>query len=195
MISESAFRLVLAVFVVIDLSVPAYFRRRAGASSCWAAQLKRGGLFVPERLLTFVLYCGLLAYIISPRWMAWSQTHLPGGIRVLGVLLAGLALAWMVWAFRHLRSNLFGPRAGLHTLVTTGPYRWIRHPLYSGWAALLAGYSLLTANWFVALVWLAALTAVVRRTPSEEAHLLQQFGEAYRDYAARTGRFLPRLRR
>jgi len=194
MISEPALRVALAVLIVIDLSVPAYFRRRAGVSGSPVARLREGGLFLPERLLTIVIYCGLLAYIISPRWMAWSQIPLPSGVRLLGVALAGLALAWMLWAFHHLGSNLFGSRAGEHSLVTTGPYRWVRHPMYSGWTALMAGYSVLTCSWFVAVVALAVVATVARRTPREEGHLVQQFGEAYRGYAARTGRFLPRLR-
>lgn len=188
-------RLALSALIVIDLSVPVYFRRRAAVSLSPLARLKEGGLFLPERLLTIAIYCCLLAYVISPRWMTWSQIRLPRGVSPLGAPLAGLALAWMVWAFRHLGSNLFGPRAGDHTLVTTGPYRWIRHPLYSGWAVLMAGYSVLTSNCFVALLALVAVAAVIQRTPREEWQLVERFGEAYREYAARTGRFLPRLRR
>ena len=194
MISEPVLRLALAVLIVIDLSIPAYFRRQAGVSGSPFARLREGGLFLAERLLTIVIYCGLLAYIISPRWMAWSQIPLPSGVRLLGIALAGLALAWMVWGFRHLGSNLFGSRVGEHSLVTTGPYGWVRHPMYSGWTALMAGYSLLTSNWFVAVVALAAVATVIRRTSREEGQLMQQFGDAYRAYAARTGRFLPRLR-
>ncbi len=194
MISESALRLALAVLIVMDLSVPAYFRRRAGVSGSPFARLREGSLFMPERLLTIVIYCGLLAYIISPRWMAWSQIPLPSGVRLLGIALAGLALAWMVWCFRHLGSNLFGSRAGEQSLVTTGPYRRVRHPMYSGWTALMVGYSVVASNWFVAVVALAVVATVVRRTSREEGQLMQQFGEAYRAYTARTGRFLPRLR-
>jgi protein-S-isoprenylcysteine O-methyltransferase Ste14 len=80
-------------------------------------------------------------------------------------------------------------------MVTTGPYGWVRHPLYGAWVVLLSGYSLLTSSWAVAIAGLAAIATVVRRIPTEEEGLQARFGDAYRDYAARTGRFLPRLRR
>jgi protein-S-isoprenylcysteine O-methyltransferase Ste14 len=143
----------------------------------------------PERLLTFLIQAALVVYLIDPSWMAWSQIDLPSGLRSFGAPLAGLALAGMVWAFLHLGHNL----GAAHTLVTTGPYRWVRHPMYSAWAGLILGYSLLTANWFVALAGLGAMSAVVRRAPAEESALRARFGDAYQEYAARTGRFFPRV--
>jgi protein-S-isoprenylcysteine O-methyltransferase Ste14 len=80
-----------------------------------------------------------------------------------------------------------------HTLVTHGPYRWIRHPLYSFGFLLFVGFTLLTANWFIGLTGVCALTLLALRTPIEEAKLIEQFGDAYREYMKRTGRFLPRL--
>ena len=81
-----------------------------------------------------------------------------------------------------------------HTLVTHGPYRWVRHPFYD--VVLLWGLSvsLLTANWLMALLGLSAFAMMVVRTRIEEEKLIDRFGDEYRTYMARTGRFLPHVR-
>ena len=81
-----------------------------------------------------------------------------------------------------------------HRLVTSGPYRWTRNPLYSAGAALVIGLGLISASAFLLVGALVALALVRVRLPSEEAELEKRFGPAYRDYVRRTGRFLPRPR-
>ena len=81
-----------------------------------------------------------------------------------------------------------------HVLVTSGPYRWIRNPLYTAGAALFTGLGLVSASAFLLVGAFVALALVAIRLPSEEAELERRFGQAYRDYVRRTGRFLPRLR-
>jgi protein-S-isoprenylcysteine O-methyltransferase Ste14 len=82
-----------------------------------------------------------------------------------------------------------------NVVVTAGPYRWIRHPLYAFWLPLMAGWGVATANWFIVASGTALLAVlVVIRVPREEAMMLQGFGESYRRYMTHTGRFIPRLR-
>jgi protein-S-isoprenylcysteine O-methyltransferase Ste14 len=102
----------------------------------------------------------------------------------------------LYWTFHSLGKNLTDTvvTRGHHTLVTYGPYRWVRHPFYD--VIFLWGFSLflLTANWLFLLVGGAFALLIVVRTRVEEAKLIERFGAAYRDYAARTGRFVPRFR-
>ncbi|MGD2151615.1 MAG: isoprenylcysteine carboxylmethyltransferase family protein [Gemmatimonadales bacterium] len=194
MSSETILRIILAALVVIDLSLPRYFKRRYAARGRPISDgLAR--TLMPERLFTIALYAGLFAFIIDPHWMAWSHLQLRGGLRALGVPLSAAGLAGLTWAFRHLGHNLTaGLGAGAdRTLVTTGPYRWVRHPMYSAWVVLQLGYCLITANWCIAFLFLAALAAVIRRTPAEEAGLAARFGDDYLDYTRVTGRFFPYL--
>jgi protein-S-isoprenylcysteine O-methyltransferase Ste14 len=79
------------------------------------------------------------------------------------------------------------------TLVTTGPYRWIRHPFYVTVVLLVVAVTLLAANWFVGLCGLVIFVSQVIRLPIEEQRLIEKFGDEYRAYLARTGRFLPKL--
>jgi protein-S-isoprenylcysteine O-methyltransferase Ste14 len=81
-----------------------------------------------------------------------------------------------------------------HTLVTEGPYRWVRHPMYTTMFVFGGGLLLLTANWIIGGPMLVAAVAVVLlRVDREEAVMIEQFGDEYREYMEHTGRFLPRL--
>ena len=77
------------------------------------------------------------------------------------------------------------------TLVTHGPYRWVRHPFYVTAALLMASVTLLTANWLIGISSVAVLALLAIRTPKEEQMLIKRFGQQYRDYMAKTGRFVP----
>jgi protein-S-isoprenylcysteine O-methyltransferase Ste14 len=80
-----------------------------------------------------------------------------------------------------------------HTLVTIGPYQWVRHPFYVCAALLVVTVSLVTANALFLIAGGLVLTLLGLRTPIEERFLLNRFGDDYRQYMNRTGRFLPRL--
>ena len=85
------------------------------------------------------------------------------------------------------------PGAGSE-LVTTGPYRWVRHPMYAAiWLWSLA-QGLMLANWLAGWAAVATLAPLYWiRTPREERMMIAQFGDAYRDYMTRTGRLVPRF--
>ena len=139
----------------------------------------------------------MAAYLINPAWMAWSSVALPTWLRWIGAFLGLFAVPPLLfWTFRSLGKNLTDTVVTRreHTLVTHGPYRWVRHPFYD--VVLLWGLSvsLLTANWLMALLGLSAFAMMVVRTRTEEEKLIDRFGDEYRTYMARTGRFLPHVR-
>jgi protein-S-isoprenylcysteine O-methyltransferase Ste14 len=82
-----------------------------------------------------------------------------------------------------------------HTLITTGPYRWVRHPLYSGLLNEAIGVSLFVANWFVASTAAATWALLAYRTRIEEDKLVEEFGEEYKEYQRCVGMFVPRMGR
>ena len=77
--------------------------------------------------------------------------------------------------------------------MTSGPYRWVRHPFYGCVALCVLANSVVAANWFLFLTGGLAVGLMIARTRKEEEKLLARFGDAYRAYMERTGRFLPRL--
>jgi protein-S-isoprenylcysteine O-methyltransferase Ste14 len=111
------------------------------------------------------------------------------------VLLALLIIAAASWAQSSLGSNVTKTVVTKeeHTLVTAGPYRWIRHPLYTIGVLFFVALSLISANWYFGAVMLLGAVPLFARTRQEEAMLIARFGDQYREYMKRTGRFLPRL--
>ena len=79
-----------------------------------------------------------------------------------------------------------------HRLITSGPYRWIRHPSYLGILLLMLGIGLaLTDAWSIAIATLPVLAAVSYRIALEERALVDHFGEEYARYCTRTRRLIP----
>ena len=77
-------------------------------------------------------------------------------------------------------------------VVSTGPYRWVRHPSYTGLLLIVAGFGLAAGNWLSLLACVVLpLPALVRRIYVEEAELNRVLGDAYRSYGANTARLLP----
>lgn len=146
------------------------------------------------RIFGFSVWVGILLYMIDPRWMAWSSLPLPHWLRWAGAGLCLITIPLIYWMFSHLGGNVTDTvvTRKAHRLVTSGPYRWIRHPMYLFSIFMFVGFSLLTANWFIALAGMLAVIMLIIRTPTEEAMLLEKFGEGYRRYMERTGRFWPR---
>ena len=103
----------------------------------------------------------------------------------------------LIWVFRGLGTNLTDTvvTRAEHTLVTTGPYRWVRHPFYVATALAVIANSLVAANWFLALTGGLTVALIVVRTRTEQEKLIERFGDEYRIYRDRTGRFFPRVRR
>jgi protein-S-isoprenylcysteine O-methyltransferase Ste14 len=103
----------------------------------------------------------------------------------------------MIWTFRTLGSNLTDTivTRQRHTLVTLGPYRYMRHPFYLCGGILALANGLASANAFVLLTGGLAFVLLARRTAKEEELLIARFGDSYRRYREQTGRFIPRFQR
>ena len=197
MTDEDALRAALAVVLLLLLPIGMRYRIRSQATG-EKLDRRQEGLFILATLrpTAALLWFGLIAWLIEPRWMAWGAISLPFWARWSGIGLFVLGSALVIWTFRSLGANLTDTVVTRqdHTLVVHGPYRWIRHPLYDAVALMTVAILLVTANWFLFASGVAALCLLVRRTRTEEENLTARFGDGYRSYMARTGRFLPRLR-
>lgn len=193
---DQIFRVIVLAGLLATLPVGIYHRLQSRTGE--ALDRRQEGLFVLVglRLLGLLGIGGLLAYVIDPAWMRWSQVPLPSWLRWSGVPPGVAAAGLLVWTFRALGPNLTDTvvTRERHTLVIDGPYRWVRHPFYVAFALTAVAYSLLTANAFLATAFGLAFVLLVVRTGREEDHLVGRFGDEYRRYMARTGRFLPQLR-
>ena len=161
-------------------------------------QLREGKLSLVVRAVLGLGYIGaLLVYVFFPSILAWAAFALPSWLRWIGAGITAAALlllAWVQWSLGKNFNTTLHLREG-HTLVISGPYRWVRHPMYTALFLLGVGFLLLTANWFVGGPLIVALPVLVAmRVSDEEAMMIEQFGNEYQGYMRRTGRFLPRLR-
>lgn len=80
-----------------------------------------------------------------------------------------------------------------HHLVTSGPYAHIRHPLYAGMFGWCIALALLTANWMFLAICGLTIAGLVWRVPKEEQMMIEAFGDEYKAYMQRTGRYFPKF--
>ena len=111
----------------------------------------------------------------------------------LGAALTFAGLAFCVWARVTIAAN-WSSDVQLkrdHELIVEGPYRWVRHPIYTGLLMMFAGTALAVGEWRAALAVAVAAAAFWRKLGLEEALMRRQFGEAYSQYAARVPALIP----
>jgi protein-S-isoprenylcysteine O-methyltransferase Ste14 len=195
---DGTFRTLMLIGLLILLPIGLFHRLKSQATG---ERLDRSqeGMFMLATLrpVGFLHWAGVIAYLISPAWMAWSSVPLPLWLRWTGAALMPIGAGLVVWTFRALGPNLTDTvvTRQSHTLVTRGPYRFIRHPLYDAVAVLAMSMSLQMANWFMLATGAAGVILLAIRSRTEEDRLLARFGESYRAYRSQTGRFLPKIAR
>jgi len=198
---EATFRLAFGLLLFILLVVRAVSAagvRRAGERFLpnGAAIEREGRATFAVRFVAFFVLIGILAaYGLNPPWMRALLIPLPPWLRWAGFVLglAGIALlAWTQVLLGHRWSAQLQLREK-HTLVTTGAYARVRHPLYTAMLAFAIGFALLTAHWLFVLFLASMLVFLPLRIPKEEAMMIEEFGDEYRQYMQRTGALLPKL--
>ena len=140
-----------------------------------------GAALLLALILEWILPLGLL-----PRPLA-TATLLPGlGLIVVGLMVGG----WGFRTFRREGTNVNPHRSALH-LVETGPFRYMRNPMYLGMVLMILGIGLAASlDWavlFVPVVWAMLHYGVVLR---EEAYLRRKFGAPYEAWIGRTRRWI-----
>ncbi len=192
--------IILAIFLLVAFLLRMWLHRHrtgswgfhgisgpAGSAAWWG-----GILFIAAPVLLISAPVLTLAGIERPRWSPSLVQDLTGGAAAV------LGIAGTLWSQAAMgRSWRIGVRAGERTdLVQSGPFAWVRNPIFTAMILGAAGFTLLlpTLSAIAGLVSLVVgLELQVRLV--EEPHLIAIHGDAYVDYGRRVGRFVPLLGR
>jgi protein-S-isoprenylcysteine O-methyltransferase len=174
------------VFLVSELGLAIF--KRAGRHGSQVAD--QGSL---RLLWTVIALSVFLAFAFARSLPAANFGPVPAYSK-LGdaIFVAGIALRWyaIVYLGRFFTVNV--AIAADHRLIDSGPYRYVRHPSYTGALMAFLGLGLALSNWAsLAMVLAPALLVFQRRMNVEESALIQAFGTQYQDYMRRTKRLLP----
>ena len=202
MTSETLYRIEFLVLLAALLIMRVYFMvkvRRSGGRLLpdeQAAQREGGrGFIVLRMVLFFALLTFLVMYFLGAAWIDAFSFPLPGGLRWAGFALGVISVIFWTWTQMHLDTQ-WSAQLQLkksHHMVTTGPYAHVRHPLYLGMIGWAAAVSLLTASWIFVAVCALSIAGVLGRIPKEEQMMIEAFGDEYKAYMQRTGRFFPKF--
>ena len=201
MLEGKILHILMSVLFLVFLIERGYFQFKAmrvsGEARSWRESKTRmagiGLLF----LLGQVWVIGSFIYIFKPTFLAWTLFPLPSWIRWLGAVIAlsGMALEFSTQIFLGRNYSTTLHISEEQTLVTTGPYRYVRHPMYTALFTVGVGLGLLSASWYFLLPFIATGIVVAFRVRREEEAMIEKFGDEYIQYMRRTGRFFPPINR
>jgi protein-S-isoprenylcysteine O-methyltransferase Ste14 len=143
----------------------------------------------PVLLLAAALAAWLMGRALPLPWPGIDDM----AARAAGIGLGVAGLSIIVWAVAtlHRHGTTIMPDRGAYVLVSSGPYRFHRNPMYLGWVLVFLGLAEVTKNlWFVIAGLVFAILVTRLAIIPEERHLEARFGDAYRDYKGRTRRWI-----
>jgi protein-S-isoprenylcysteine O-methyltransferase Ste14 len=134
-----------------------------------------------------------IVYVFTS-WLNSFSIGLPDWVRWTGIIGSGFGLILFWWVHKTLGKN-WSPVLEIrknHKLVIQGPYKYIRHPMYTQmWIGAIC-HGLISSNWIVGIV--AVLTRCILyfiRLPEEEKLMTEEFGQVYKDYMNKTKKIIP----
>lgn len=152
-----------------------------------------------ERLIQIVFMVAAYTLMFNDRlgygWLATRFVSVSPTIGIIGVTITFLGIAFAIWARWHLGENWSATvtlKQG-HELIRTGPYRRIRHPIYTGMLLAFAGTALALGEYRALLSVCIVIVAFYAKAKKEERYLTHEFGDKFREHVRHTGMFFPKL--
>jgi len=174
-------------------------RRRHGVKSYAEVKRPDGSSLILAAIGTLVFFAEaivlmMIGFDVEAFRFIYSlnlNIHYDASLQLVGIVLMGAGVFIFVWSvISRGRYAVSWEMPEDHALVTWGPYRYVRHPSYLGYFLMFAGLLLTWLN-LAAVLPLMAIPGYIGIVPHEEELLISRFGEKYRRYMERTGRFLP----
>jgi protein-S-isoprenylcysteine O-methyltransferase Ste14 len=144
---------------------------------------------------------GMIAFLLlsqsdsSYGWLGRRFLPESGTLNLLALVLAGAGVALAIWARWHLGRNWSAVVSirEEHDLIRSGPYRAVRHPIYTGLLLAMMGTVLIVGELRALMALAIALASLYLKARKEDAWLASEFGESFEGHAKSTGMFLPRF--
>lgn len=172
-----------AIWVVLEVR-QSFRHRREGVKASWGSEI----------VFRLAIAVGVLAAIAASRVAPAATIGLAAIAAWIGLGLLWCGVALRLWSFRTLGRyfTFIVQTSGDQPVITSGPYRVIRHPSYAGLLLAVIGAGLFIGNWLSSVsLTIAMACGLVFRIRVEERALLQNLGDNYRDYAATHKRLVP----
>jgi protein-S-isoprenylcysteine O-methyltransferase Ste14 len=182
----------LALFAFGPVVALLAVRHRGRKPSATLSRINGWRWYVPVVLLP-------IEWLIPPALIAFGVGEIEAGwpvVRVAGLAVGLTGAMLLVWASVLLGRFLMHEAAIRedHVLIESGPYRFVRHPVYTGYLALLLGSGVASLNVCVLLIWPVSLLGILVQAASEEQLLATRFGRDHERYVGRIGLLIPRSR-
>ncbi len=157
-----------------------------------AGDQKKDRLFTYSRMqITFIYTVLLQAFLI---YNQYKNQSLDIKIFIIGTVIFSIGVFIRVWAVKTL-GRFFTFEIGIrknHTFITDGPYKFIRHPSYTGYLLILLGIAIsLNSILFFLLTFVGSTVFLLLRIYDEEKMLTNHFGKDYKTYKSKTKRLIP----
>jgi protein-S-isoprenylcysteine O-methyltransferase Ste14 len=200
-LEDRILHIVFSTLFLLFLFERGYFQAKAMRVSGEARKIRESTRKMATTILLFSIaqlwVIGSFIYLIKPAIMEWTRFPIASWIRWLGVIITVLGMVLEFFTQLYLGKNY---STTLHiregqSLVTSGPYRYIRHPMYTALIMVGIGIGLLSTSWYFLLPFVATGIVIAFRTRREEEAMIEKFGDEYIQYAQFTGRFFPLIRR
>ena len=193
--------LLFSVLYLLFLFERGYFQAKAmrvsGEANKFRESKKKMATMIFFFLVAQLWVIGSLVYIVKPTFMEWTYFPITSWIRWVGMIItvSGMTLEFstQIYLGRNYSTTLH--ISDEQSLVTTGPYRHIRHPMYTALITVGIGLGLLSKSWYFLLPFLATGILIAFRVRREEEAMIERFGDEYIEYSQRTGRFFPPMGR
>ena len=145
-----------------------------------------------------IILLALTPFFIADKRFGILHRHFfpdPLAVQYLGILLMLLGCGFAVWARVTLGSNWSGTVTVKenHTLITRGPYAWVRHPIYTGILLALLGTAVVLGTFLSTLEVAVVALALWLKLRTEEQFMLETFGEQYTAYRQRVKALIPHV--
>ncbi|MDY6865554.1 MAG: isoprenylcysteine carboxylmethyltransferase family protein [Halobacteriota archaeon] len=198
---DNILHLLFSLLFLLFLFERGYFQAKAmrvsGEASKFRESKQKMAVMIFFFLVAQLWVLGSFVYIVRPALLNWTNLPIPSWIRWAGAIItvSGMALEFSTQLYlgRNYSTTLHISEG--QSLVTTGPYRHIRHPMYTALITVGIGLGLLSTSWYFLLPFLVTAIVIVLRVMREEEAMIERFGDEYIEYTQRTGRFFPCLRR